>query len=676
MPDPVPVTGSPILGRDQGVPFGYQGEGSLLTVAQAGSGKDRCVILPNLIRYRGSMIVVDPKGADADDAAAWRLKMGQAVHVYDPYGVTDPAKLPAGCLATFNPLDVIRTSRTPIEDAKVISAAIVYHEERQPHFSNGARQLCAGVMVYVALDPAFEGKRTMATVWRAMRSGMSDAAMGENGEVNAKDDKFRQFLQGMAKSKVARGYAAGEANAFLRMNSKEAAQFLSTLYTNCGSILDSPAILDNMASSSVDFGSLQTKPATVFLVLPGSLADTHARWFRLLLGCAFMQIERAGLAPVAGQAKPAATLFILNEFFTLGKFPQIVEAMGRMRGYGVKFWSFVQNLSQLKQHYGDAWTNITGNAGVIQYFGGSGDVFTMEYISKLSGLRSAGTISTSENEKGGQSVSQGTMSRPVMYPDEVGRLKNGTQFISRAGEQPGYGTMLYVDKDFEDHRHEMLKLGELKFICPVCGAKVAKVHKPNPRAPELRIDFPCHGLAVIPHAGPGWRSMRPGETRETGKLYRSSSVRPDVWDVFSDEGEEIAEPVEDAPAPEEIAPLDAVGTVRASAAPVEEAALEAALLVPFGTAEPRLVMLSRWLVSGLLVFVALEPRWSFDRDTPSLLRRIAFDHDLFREFVEVVTLSDVADGYAAQVAKAYLAGDEDEAAAIHLCLRQATAAAE
>jgi type IV secretion system protein VirD4 len=76
-------------------PLIYAGDGSLITLARPGSGKSRCVLTPNLIRWEGSMIVVDPKGELATNTALWRQQMlGQKVWVFDPFRIVDLKYMP------------------------------------------------------------------------------------------------------------------------------------------------------------------------------------------------------------------------------------------------------------------------------------------------------------------------------------------------------------------------------------------------------------------------------------------------------------------------------------------------------------------------------------------------------------------------------------------------------
>ena len=76
-------------------PLVYSGDGSLISVARPGSGKSRCVILPNLIHHQGSAVIFDPKGELTRASALWRQQMlGQKVIVFDPFRIIEDKYMP------------------------------------------------------------------------------------------------------------------------------------------------------------------------------------------------------------------------------------------------------------------------------------------------------------------------------------------------------------------------------------------------------------------------------------------------------------------------------------------------------------------------------------------------------------------------------------------------------
>ena len=84
-----------LLGRRDGRLVGWDDDRHVMTIAGTRAGKGTSLIIPNLFLYKGSALVLDPKGENAEMTAARRGKgaigvkgLGQEVHVLDPFGVT------------------------------------------------------------------------------------------------------------------------------------------------------------------------------------------------------------------------------------------------------------------------------------------------------------------------------------------------------------------------------------------------------------------------------------------------------------------------------------------------------------------------------------------------------------------------------------------------------------
>jgi type IV secretion system protein VirD4 len=74
---------APIEGEQ---PILYGEDRHLVTIAPTGAGKGRGVIIPNLLRFEGSVIVIDPKGETWHVTHRRRREMGQEVRLLDPFG--------------------------------------------------------------------------------------------------------------------------------------------------------------------------------------------------------------------------------------------------------------------------------------------------------------------------------------------------------------------------------------------------------------------------------------------------------------------------------------------------------------------------------------------------------------------------------------------------------------
>lgn len=120
-------------------PFGYTDDRHVLLVSGTRGGKGAGVIVPNLCNWRGSCIVIDPKGENATVTARRRGNgsdyargLGQEVRILDPFG---EVPLASDLKARFNPLDVINPeSDLAVDDAGRIAASIIVKESKNDPF--------------------------------------------------------------------------------------------------------------------------------------------------------------------------------------------------------------------------------------------------------------------------------------------------------------------------------------------------------------------------------------------------------------------------------------------------------------------------------------------------------------------------------------------------------------
>src|SRR4029077_20833744 len=89
-----------ILGRFGRKLLRYDAEGHILTVAPTGSGKGVSAVIPNLLDYPGSVVVVDLKGENHAVTARRRAQLGRVLTL-------DPFRLCGKETAAFNPLALI-----------------------------------------------------------------------------------------------------------------------------------------------------------------------------------------------------------------------------------------------------------------------------------------------------------------------------------------------------------------------------------------------------------------------------------------------------------------------------------------------------------------------------------------------------------------------------------------
>ena len=115
----------------------------------------------------------------------------------------------------------------------------------------------------------------------------------------------------------------------------------------------------------------------VFRELGTRYLITQARYLRLVLLVAMSQFMRS-------EKGDHQVLMMMDEFANLGALSIIENGYGLIAGHGITLWSFVQNLSQLKNLYPNNWETFIANSSVITV-SNVNDVTTAEYFSLRAG---------------------------------------------------------------------------------------------------------------------------------------------------------------------------------------------------------------------------------------------------------------------------------------------------
>lgn len=409
--------GSILLGAslyDHRWKVGHSDDRGFLTIASSRSGKGRSAIIPNLILWPGSALVIDPKGTNAAVTAKRRAQLGQTVYVVDPFGITPFAD---DARAGFNPLGAIDFKSNQVtEDIRLIADALVVSDGAQEsHWNEAAQTIIAGLIAHLLAS----GKgTTLNDLRRVTKQGNAalDALFGD-----------------MLHDHSAGGLPAAAAALVTNAGPNERGSFYTTVMRNL-SWLDSVAMQKALSKSDFDLGDLKRKAMTVYIVLPPDMLSQHKRFMRLFVTGAINAISQ-------GERGRHKVLFLLDEFYSLGNIALIEKAAGLLSGYGMKLWPIVQNLTQLRQLYPDNWETFFANAGAVQVFSVN-DRATAEYLTARLGSRVM-------HAKAGQQVLRTVAA--LREVEELGRdvsRERLRQIIYRSGDDPLVLRRMQYDKDF------------------------------------------------------------------------------------------------------------------------------------------------------------------------------------------------------------------------------------
>ena len=414
----------------------YDGPAHLITLAPTRAGKGVGTVIPNLLAAERSVLVIDPKGENARIAGEARRRFG-TVHVLDPFEVSG---MPS---TAYNPLDRLTPDSLDLgEDAASLTEALVMDPPGQvteAHWNEEAKAILGGLIMFCVCHEDRD-RRSLATVREYL---------------TLPPEKLRALLELMQDSDEAGGLIARAANRFLGKADREAASVLSNAQRHTH-FLDSPRIAKCLARSDFAFSDLRHRITSVFLVLPPNRMDAYSRWLRLLVSQALQDIARDAEALTAttgaqgvSQRLSSPTLFLLDEFAALGRLEAVERAMGLMAGYGLQLWPILQDMSQLKDLYGERAGTFIANAGVQQVFGVN-DFETAKWLSQMIGQETAGFQTDSFKPGDGPSFSNNLTGRDLLTPDEIMQMPPDRQLLRVQGQATAIAQKLryYADPEF------------------------------------------------------------------------------------------------------------------------------------------------------------------------------------------------------------------------------------
>jgi type IV secretion system protein VirD4 len=432
----------------------HNGPEHVMAFAPSRSGKGIGLVIPTLLSWPESVVVLDIKGENYALTAGWRKT--QAKNVVLRF---DPAS-PDGLAARFNPLDAIRMDRKHMTaDVQNLVTMIVDPDGRglNDHWAKTGHALLVGAVMHCLYKARKEKKK-------ATLAGVLDL-------LSDTETPILDVLKGMREYEHTKAgpdpVVAACATDMLNKAPNEMSGVLSTSISFLTLYRDR-TVKDNTAESDFLIRDLMhhDKPVSLYLVVSPADKDRLKPLLRLMVN----QIVRILVGEPMEYSEGAATpqykhrlLLLIDEFPSLGRLDIFQESLAFIAGYGLKAYLIVQDMAQLYSSYGKD-ESITSNCHIRVAFAPNKQE-TAEYLSKLSGAQ---TIVKDSVSLSGQRMAT-VMSqvshhfvehqRPLLTPDECMRLpgavkdaagkivRPGDMLIFAAGSAPIYGRQILYFQD-------------------------------------------------------------------------------------------------------------------------------------------------------------------------------------------------------------------------------------
>lgn len=420
-----------------------------LLVAPPGGGKGVGVVIPTLLTWPGSAVVLDVKGENHEKTAARRKAMGDDVFVFSPLAED-------GQTHRFNPLEAVAAledkGRQYSELQRIAEQLLVPSGNADRSFMPGARELFIGAASAILKQ---ENPRIGAVLKALAPAVPEDDAEPVSNSMSAR----LRVLANQAVHEEARDSLLQ----FAAYDPRSLATYLSVLKGSGLGAWANPAIDAATSANDFDLGSLRRSPQSIYIVIAPNDMKVLAPVARLF----FQSTIAAMQARLPGPEDKLPFLLLLDEFKTLGEMEAVLNAAGTMRQYGGHMLIVVQGTTNLEEVYGQAGAQSLMNACQVHAYMSINDPKTKEMISRSLGTRATETVHESTSRQlgklgGSRTRSSQTRAQKLLSEDAVNRIGEDAILLLAKDARPIKARKVIYYKDWRLKKLAAIGAGEIQ----------------------------------------------------------------------------------------------------------------------------------------------------------------------------------------------------------------------
>ena len=389
----------------------------ILVFAPTRSGKGVSIVVPTLLDWTESSVVLDIKPELHRMTSGDLQRRGHRVFKFDP-SKEDSHR--------FNPLSEVRLGTTNASsDIERLAAVLIdpYGEKADKYFAPaGYAWLCA-LLFHLLVKAKLEDQPVPSFADVAAFMSAKDFAVYDD----VQDGAFKALCQSI----IEYDHQDDEINALLNatatemkgMPDKQRGGVIGTVSIALR-VFQDPVIKQNTSVSDFTIDSLMDddQPTSLFLVFT---SDDHQRLQPLIKMMIDTIVDKLGSR--MENKRKHRLLLLLDEFTSVGKLNSIARGVSFVAGFGIKLLLIIQDLNQLEEHYGKN-QSIVGNCHIRVAFAPT------EYSSaeQLSNMVGKTTIIQKKRSTSGSGLSASVsdslseVSRALMTPDEIMTMRGIT----------------------------------------------------------------------------------------------------------------------------------------------------------------------------------------------------------------------------------------------------------
>ena len=433
-----------------------------LLVAPTGRGKGVGFVIPNLLTFKGSVVVLDVKGENFAETSRCRQAMGDRVIRFAPGDWSDKPS------HRYNPLARIAALRNP--DQQMMELRLTAGLFLQADNDRVSGLLQGGINIFVAAGMlAIErGRPTLGEVYCLAASGGDKRMAYGRLAVHTKHRGAQLLWESLAS-----------------INDDTLTSYLSLLTTSGLDTWSNPAIDAATAASDFSFRELRREPHAVYLEVAPDMIRPLAPLIRLFFSDLIASLQ----AREPGPDEPWRVMIMLDEFDRLGRMPIVAESIKTLRSYGAHLALVTQTIPALDEIYGEnTRLSLQGGAGVKVYLTPSDQKTTRE-LSEAVGRTTRRVISKSRpfgpSPLRSRTLTERSEDAPLLSEDEVRTMSLEDVVVVIDAQNPIRARRI---KFYEDRTFKPLHKAQMRSKLPYLDQATAKVARLERRVEELEVE--------------------------------------------------------------------------------------------------------------------------------------------------------------------------------------------
>lgn len=399
------------------------------------AGKGAGIVIPNLLEWQDSLIVLDIKQECFNITSKYRQNiLKQKVFLFNPFSFKTH---------TFNPFHYLNLEHVEGSTDLMGMAEIIYPTDSvtgaERHFNNAAQSLfialAKGLWLLLKANSIFLQKHDILKIFSIgnLLTLYNKVHMDELTKVL--EDNIRLQKLDNIQTELAQD-ALAKIRSFMLLGDEGKASVISTFEKQL-KLFALPVIKHATDTNSFDFRQLRRQKMTIYL----SIAPKDLKIASLIINLFFNCAIRINLSenPDFVPELKYSLLLILDEFPAIGAIPYVKEAAGYIAGYKIQLLTIFQNVSQLNEIYGDQGrkTLLANHSCKIVF--APNEQEDAEYFSKEIAYLTTTSSSKSRNSHKA-SVSRGKSEseakRALMLPQELKQMAFDEEIVCLSGEHP------------------------------------------------------------------------------------------------------------------------------------------------------------------------------------------------------------------------------------------------